>query len=57
MCLPHAVQDGIKGTLPLYRGTLDAARSIVRQEGYQALYAGEAHAVPAGPKESAHCSA
>ncbi|KFM24686.1 Mitochondrial folate transporter/carrier [Auxenochlorella protothecoides] len=45
MCLPHAVQDGIKGTLPLYRGTLDAARSIVRQEGYQALYAGLAPAV------------
>ncbi|KAL6779797.1 hypothetical protein ACKKBG_A13760 [Auxenochlorella protothecoides x Auxenochlorella symbiontica] len=39
------VQDGIKGTLPLYQGTLDAARSIVRQEGYQALYAGLAPAV------------
>jgi hypothetical protein len=34
-----AVQDGA-GLLPAYRGTLDALRQIVRQEGWRALYSG-----------------
>jgi solute carrier family 25 folate transporter 32 len=47
--VPHAipihalkpqVQDGLPGQLPAYRGTLDAARTIVRNEGWQGLYAG-----------------
>lgn len=39
MCFP-AVQDGA-GLLPAYRGTLDALRQIVRQEGWRALYSGK----------------
>jgi len=35
-----AVQDGLHGVLPLYQGTRDALRTIVREEGWQALYAG-----------------
>lgn len=34
------MQDGVKGALPLYRGAVDALRSIVREEGRRALYAG-----------------
>ena len=34
------VQDGA-GALPLYKGTVDAMRSIFREEGWRALYAGE----------------
>lgn len=37
------VQDGVKGALPLYRGTLHAARSIIQEEGCLALYAGRLH--------------
>lgn len=37
--LTPAVQDGA-GLLPAYRGTVDALRQIVRQEGWQALYSG-----------------
>ncbi|KAI3431257.1 hypothetical protein D9Q98_004320 [Chlorella vulgaris] len=33
------VQDGA-GLLPAYRGTVDAVRQIVRQEGWRALYSG-----------------
>lgn len=33
------VQDGA-GTLPLYRGTVDALRNIAKDEGWRALYAG-----------------
>ncbi|EFN53971.1 hypothetical protein CHLNCDRAFT_25287 [Chlorella variabilis] len=33
------VQDGA-GLLPAYRGTVDALRQIVRQEGWKALYSG-----------------
>ncbi|PRW05777.1 folate transporter chloroplastic isoform X1 [Chlorella sorokiniana] len=33
------VQDGA-GLLPAYRGTVDALRQIVRQEGWRALYSG-----------------
>jgi solute carrier family 25 (mitochondrial folate transporter), member 32 len=35
-----AVQDGVRGALPLYRGVADAVGSIVRQEGWRSLYAG-----------------
>lgn len=35
-----AVQDGVQGLLPAYRGTVDALRSIVAQEGWRALYGG-----------------
>jgi hypothetical protein len=34
------VQDGLPGQLPAYRGTLDAARTMLRLEGWQGLYAG-----------------
>ena len=34
------VQDGA-GSLPMYRGTVDALQSIGRQEGWRALYSGE----------------
>ncbi|KAK9808587.1 hypothetical protein WJX72_000133 [[Myrmecia] bisecta] len=34
------VQDGIKGVLPAYRGTRDALRCILQEEGPRALYSG-----------------
>jgi solute carrier family 25 folate transporter 32 len=34
------VQDGLPGQLPMYKGTVDAARTIIRNEGWQGLYAG-----------------
>ena len=34
------MQDGIAGVLPAYRGTVDAIRCIIRDEGKRALYAG-----------------
>ncbi len=34
------VQDGA-GSLPMYRGTVDALQSIGRQEGWRALYSGK----------------
>lgn len=34
------VQDGIAGVLPAYRGTVHAVKSIIREEGWRALYAG-----------------
>ena len=39
-CWRFAVQDGVRGTLPLYRGVTDAVGSIVRHEGWRSLYAG-----------------
>lgn len=36
----RAAQDGLQNVLPSYRGTVHAIRSIVQQEGWQALYAG-----------------
>lgn len=49
-----AVQDGA-GMLPAYRGTLDALRQIVRQEGWRALYSGRpaplTHAPPLSHQE------
>ena len=41
----RAVQDGTPGAAPAYRGTRDAVRSIVRQEGWRGLYAGLAPAL------------
>jgi hypothetical protein len=35
-----AVQDGLPGVLPAYRGTVDAVRTIVAREGWLGLYAG-----------------
>jgi hypothetical protein len=35
-----AVQDGLPGALPAYRGTVDAVRTIVAREGWLGLYAG-----------------
>lgn len=35
-----AVQDGMPGQLPMYKGTLDAVKTIVRTEGWRGLYAG-----------------
>ena len=35
------VQDGASASLPVYRGTLHAAQSMLREEGWRALYAGE----------------
>ena len=43
----NAVQDGA-GLLPAYRGTLDALRTIMRQEGWRALYSGACAAMAAG---------
>eukprot|EP00884_Botryococcus_braunii_P010077 jgi/Botrbrau1/19070/Bobra.0785s0001.1 len=34
------VQDGIRGTLPAYKGTRHALKTILREEGWRALYAG-----------------
>jgi len=34
------VQDGLPGQLPMYKGTVDAARTILRNEGWRGLYAG-----------------
>ena len=39
------MQDGTPGAAPAYRGTQDAVRSIVRQEGWRGLYAGLAPAL------------
>ena len=35
-----AVQDGIPGPLSAYRGTVHALKSIVKEEGWRALYSG-----------------
>ena len=36
-----AVQDGAaRGALPLYRGTRDAVRCMIQQEGWRSLYGG-----------------
>ena len=35
-----AVQDGVQGLLPAYRGTVHALKSIVAEEGWRALYGG-----------------
>ena len=35
-----AVQDGVRGSLPLYKGVRDAARTILKDEGWRSLYAG-----------------
>lgn len=35
-----AVQDGIQGVLPAYRGTVHAVRCILAEEGWQSLYKG-----------------
>lgn len=40
MGLRGAVQDGVRGSLPLYQGVRDAARTILRDEGWRSLYAG-----------------
>ena len=42
-----AVQDG-SGLLPAYRGTLHALRSILREEGWRALYSGAERGCCAG---------
>ena len=56
-CSADAVQDGIHGVLPLYHGTRDALRTIVREEGWQALYAGLSPALlGAGARASASTS-
>ncbi|KAK2076698.1 hypothetical protein QBZ16_005458 [Prototheca wickerhamii] len=34
------VQDGVKGALPAYRGTLHAATCMIRDEGFLSLYSG-----------------
>jgi hypothetical protein len=39
-CSAAAVQDGLPGALPAYRGTVDAVRTIVAREGWLGLYAG-----------------
>ena len=39
-CLIVAVQDGVQGILPAYRGTVHALRSILADEGWRSLYAG-----------------
>lgn len=43
--VPAAVQDGLPGQLPVYRGTVDAVRTIVRTEGWRGLYAGLAPSI------------
>ena len=35
-----AVQDGVQGLLPAYRGTVHALRSMVAEEGWRSLYGG-----------------
>jgi len=40
LTLIAAVQDGMPGQLPMYKGTLDAVKTIVRTEGWKGLYAG-----------------
>lgn len=34
------MQDGVKGALPAYRGTLHAATCMIRDEGFLSLYSG-----------------
>lgn len=34
------MQDGVPGPLSAYRGTVHALQSIVREEGWRALYSG-----------------
>ena len=38
--MPCAVQDGVPGPLSAYRGTVHALKSIVKEEGWRALYSG-----------------
>jgi hypothetical protein len=38
--LRRAVQDGVKGFLPAYKGTVDGLARMVREEGWRSLYAG-----------------
>ncbi len=35
-----AVQDGVQGLLPAYRGTVHALRSMIAEEGWRSLYGG-----------------
>lgn len=39
-CCCLIVQDGLPGQLPMYKGTVDAVKTILRTEGWRGLYAG-----------------